>query len=944
MLRFGRCVLWLLVTLLILPLAGQEDPTASAVETEGPAQLLERGRKAFAASNFAEAEEALEKFITDYGEAEEAREAARIHRPLVAISKVGVKKFDEAFPWIEQSLSDPKLDPALKDELSFWKGICLMTAGELVNAQRAFGEYWADESHQPFKRYEALLLFATLYLQQEFPAEAADFLSDQLPKYREVAPEAASRAIVLEMYARIEADQLNDALAILRREFPNLSEMTQVISFQNLALQLGARFLDEERWYEAITCFQRIWPAEKLVEHQSIKVTEIEDRIELLRQRPQTQAVIHQLEAILKRVRSELNNFAAIANFDSALRLRLAMAYQGLGRYREAALVMAEMLDTIPPDSVVESATLAQIQCWMEIGAWARAVDASDNYIKIFAEKGKSLPLVLFLKAESLREAQAYGSAQIAYGELVENFPEDDFAPKAMFMQGFLYLQQGDNEGALYQFEQVQRIYPESGMREDSDYWTGMAFSFSGLYEEAREHLQGYLTRYDSPKYEKESQFRIAVCTFSLGDYEGALKFLESFNEKYPGDDLTDEGNLLIGDAYFDAGNSEEGLAAYERVRPQSGRYFEEAWFKKGKALKLLGDYEAMRAHFETFVFDFASSSRMPEAVYWIGWTYDSAGDPGKAREIYWETIKTHGNNPDMVTITDVFSALPAIYARDGDAGNEELLTRLERLKTGAAVAGELVMATRAGWAKSLVMRKVNDLAGRTELLSIAKWIDPKLSRPIISVAVAEALLEAGNPLTAKELFTNIRKWNPRCVEKARIYRGLGDIALGEGNSQKALEYYALYEREALQTVALGGVKFRKAQIYAGLGQKAKARAELESVLETPGVTSEAKADALMEIGELLVGDGEHEKAIVYFERVYVAYGKFGEVNARAYWERGQSLEALDLKKEALETYEELVARDDLSRFNEVALAEEKVTKLRRLFPPDLIKIEEEAF
>jgi tetratricopeptide (TPR) repeat protein len=114
--------------------------------------------------------------------------------------------------------------------------------------------------------------------------------------------------------------------------------------------------------------------------------------------------------------------------------------------------------------------------------------------------------------------------------------------------------------------------------------------------------------------------------------------------------------------------------------------------------------------------------------------------------------------------------------------------------------------------------------------------------------------------------------------------------------------------------------------------------------LETPGVTAEAKADALMEIGELLVGDGEHEKAIVYFERVYVAYGKFGEVNARAYWERGQSLEALDLKKEALETYEELVARDDLSRFNEVALAEEKVTKLRRLFPPELIEIEEEAF
>ena len=193
----------------------------------------------------------------------------------------------------------------------------------------------------------------------------------------------------------------------------------------------------------------------------------------------------------------------------------------------------------------------------------------------------------------------------------------------------------------------------------------------------------------------------------------------------------------------------------------------------------------------------------------------------------------------------------------------------------------------------------------------------------------------------AKDLFTETRRWNPRCTEKARIYRGLGDIALEEGDSQKALDYYAQYEREALQSVALGVVKVRKAEIYAGLGQKERARAELESVLETPGVTAESKANSLMKIGELYAGDGEHEKAIVYFERVYVAYGKFGEVNAKAYWGRGQSLEALDLKKEALETYEELVARDDLSRYDEVTLAEEKVTKLRRFLPVEKVEAEE---
>ena len=71
------------------------------LEAEGPAQLLERGRAAFAVNDFSEAEGALEKFILDYGAADEAKEAVRLHRPLVAISKVGLNKFDEALKWID---------------------------------------------------------------------------------------------------------------------------------------------------------------------------------------------------------------------------------------------------------------------------------------------------------------------------------------------------------------------------------------------------------------------------------------------------------------------------------------------------------------------------------------------------------------------------------------------------------------------------------------------------------------------------------------------------------------------------------------------------------------------------------------------------------------------------------------------------------------------------
>ncbi|MDF1657408.1 MAG: tetratricopeptide repeat protein [Verrucomicrobiales bacterium] len=924
-------------------LCGQDEGAADGplIESEGPAQLLERGRSAFVGNDFAVAEEALEKFIVDYGEADEAKEAARLHRPLVAIAKVGLKKFEEALEWIDESLKDSKIDPSLRDELMFWRAICLMTTGELVEAQRGFGRYWADESHQPFKRYEALLLFATLYIQQEFPAEAADFLEEQLPKFRDLAPEAASRAVVLQLYARLQAEQYEKALELIEAEFPNLPEMTQVISFQTLALKLGSNFLEKKQWYEAIRCLQRIWPREKLLKYQAAKISEIDDRIAVLQQRPNTQGAIFQLQAILKRVNRELEGFEAIEHFDSALRLRLAMAFQGLGRYREAALIMSEMLETMPADSVVESATLAQLQCWMEIKRWPQAVEVADRYEDVFGAEGKYLPTVLFLKAEALREMTDYGAAQLAYGKVVERFPEDAFAPKAMFMQGFLYLQQDDNEGALYQFDQVKRQYPNSSMVEDSDYWTGMAYSFSGLYEEARNHLTGYLERFETAKYRKESIFRIAVCAFSLAEYERALSLLNEFNKAYPGDPLTDESNLLMGDAYLGEGLMDEGFAAYERVRPESGRFFEDAWFKKGNAYKLLEEFETMRTHFQGFVENYPASSRLPEAVYWIGWTWLREEEFREAQKVYWETVEKYGNDPEMITITDVFSALPKVYEPEGEEGERNLMTRLQLMKTKASASKETVLAARAGWTRSVIMSRENEMAERSELIGIHQWINPRETAPRISVSVGEALLAADIPDAAESLLVEVRRWHPRTVEKGRIYRALARIAVGRGDREKAVEYFEKFEREAFASVELGEVKLEKAELLDEAGRESESRNELEAILELSGITAEIKATAMTRLGDSFAASNEHEKAIVFYERVYVAYGKFKKLNAEAYWARGQSLEKLDLLKEALETYEELSSQEELSRFDEAKDAERRIEALRPLFPEETTESQE---
>lgn len=920
------------------PLRAQ-DPPGPDVGAAGPQELIDRGRTAFASGDFATAEEVLTTFVEEYGASDQARDAVKAVTPMIALSQVGSQKFAEALTWIEKALADPELLPEVSDELSFWKGIALMTQEQWVEAQHAFGAYWANESHQPAKRYEALLLFATLYLQQGFPLEAADFLSDQLPKISDQAPEATSRAQVLQLYSLVEAGELDRALGVVRQGYPRLGEMTQVISFQTLALQLGSRLLEEKRWREAVACLQRIAPRNRLLEYQHERKADLERRIAEAEGNPAAQSMVFQWKAILKRVDREIASFETIENFDSALRLRLATAFQGMERYREAALVMEDMLRTMPPDPVVDSASLALIQCWMEIGRWPKAVEAVDLYLEQFGDSGEHLAMALFLKAEALREDRQFGPAQLAYGDLVERFPEDPVAPKATFMQGFLYLQQDDNEGALYQFDQVEKKYPDSGLVDDASYWAGMALAFSKEYADARDHMAAYLDRFGSdggtPKYRKEAVFRIAVCTFSLGEYPEAIVGLKAFIESYPGDALVDEAWLLCGDALFAEGKIEAGVETYRSIRPEATRFFEEGWFKVGKAYQLTDDLEAMRNHFESFVQLYPDSRRMPEAVYWLGWIDLREDRVDRARDTYWKTLTLHGNRSDLTSMEDLVLGISKVYQMDGETGRDALVKKFDEIRSLAEAGERNTLALRCAWGRARVLERIDADRARAALLALAPLVDPKVHHPMISVDCADAQREVANRLLAKELYTQTRRWHPRTVYKDRIYAGLGQIAEAEGERDQAIAYYEKFEKETTASTRLGEIQVAKARLLAEKGRDREARETLEGLLEEDGIRAAIKAEALVNLGDLWVATGDRKRALPYYERVYVAYGKFGEWNARAYARRGEALEKLGLPAEALEVYRELGQRQDLESFEEARLAAENIRRLEAIMPDE---------
>lgn len=903
------------------------------------AELLTRAREAFKTGDYPAAEAFFMAFERDFGESDEAKIAIEQNTPLIALCKITNGKFTEARPYIETSLQQPKLPLEIREELSFWQAIGLMQDGAYREAQQAFGEFFKEPKFTPVKKQEALVLFGTCYVLQGYHRTAAEFFAAQIPKLRqsEAGRENAGRGVVLALFSLMQAENYDGALTLVQSEYPNIDDISQLVSFQTLALQLGTKFMEQERYHEAVACLQRIWTRERLLKHQDDRLAELKLHRAVAASDARTQSQLLQIDGTIKRTERELENFKNTENFDSALRFRLAMAFQGMERYREAALIMEDMLERMEPDPVVESASVAVIQCWMELERWPKALEAAENYLLVFGDEpdNKHIPQVMFMQADALLQMQKINESSEMYRSIAALFPDEQLlAPKALFMHGYTSLLQDLNDSAIAVFDRILTDYEDSPTGQDAFYWKGMAMSFKQEYQACREHMLAYLEAYADAglKYEAEAGFRIAYCTFCLADYPGAIEQFDAYLEKHGADADADEAKLLLGDAHLAEGHVEEGIAAYRSIDPASTRFFEDGWFKTGKALKLSEEIAAMRAHFEEFLDKHPDSTRMPEAVYWIGWTHVAEEEPEKAKEIYWKTLREHGNDPNLFAIEDLLTAMPKVYRRLGPDAVKEFEKELQELYIESG-DDQKTLALRSFWARANLAG--NDSLRDNLLARAGSLVDAEVHNPLIIADCADGARASGNLLTAEKLYKDLKKWRPNSVHKDRALAGLGFLEMQKGNSSAAISLFEQFEKQTYGSPIFPDVILAKAELQRQAGMIDNAVIALEQLLEMKTVPSESKAKALLALGDLFVAQKDDRKAVAYYERLYVVYGKYRDLVAKAYWRRAEALERLALTREAFQVYTELAQREDLAEFKESGDARERADALKPTLPPE---------
>lgn len=908
---------WLcrLIAVVVSVLLGGVVPSVRGQTAE---ELLVAGAAAFSAGNYAAAESAFTRFLGDYGASPEAAPQLERVLRLTGVCQIQLGRFEPALETIQRYLREhPRGEKA--EEFAFWAGVVQLKLGEGPRAFAAFEQYLQHHPSSP-RAEDARFNLGLALLRQDKFRELADHYAKNAPQ----RPDLRWQAALLRVHALAESGALDQALEALAAADPLGPGADTLASYHLLALNLGNLLMESGQPRKALSAFQRVWSRTRIATRQKTRLEAVQAEIARQAADPRSAGSYEaaRMRETAARIAAELERMEKIPDYDTALQFRMARCFIELERHREAWLVLGRMAARLPDSDLLAQADAARAVCLVRMERWGEAVEAADAYARRFPES-KSLPDVLYLKAESQMRLLEYAGAHATFTDLARRFPGHAQASRADFLAGYALLSQEKNAEAEKHFDALLERAPQGSFAEQAAYWRGMAIHFAKDYPRSREAFGKFLEDHPRSGRTADAAFRRAQALFNQKQFTEAYKELEAFLKKHPGSLPFDEACNLLGDCYLAMGEIERGLEAYARVSGRDARLLEYGLFRKGQALKAQEDFEGMRDHFQKFIQERPRSPRLSEALAQLAWAHRRLDRPEKAREIYWKALAEHGNDPEAAAVEDMLRTLGRMHREPSE--RQAFAARLSDLEAEAAAEGRATLAARALWMRAQLAAPTDpELAVRLRLRA-AEIQDPRQLSPLLLADFGDALRGAGQAQKAETYYRTLLTWYPRSLLKDRAYAGLGLLARSQGKDKAALDHFARFEREAAQSPLMAEVLRARADLLVERGQVDDAVKDLEAVLALPAAKGRPWVEALYRIGEIRLKQGDPQRAVPYFQRIYVMYGRWTDLVAKAYWQSGQAFEKLNMPAEAVKTYQEFTGQQHLSGTPEFGKAQERL-------------------
>ena len=919
------------VVVLLALLGGPGVPSARAVN-EGPDVLYQQGLQLFLAGDYVGAIGKFQPIVDTFANEPELQLALEQVYYALGSAYYNQQDWDGALkaftPYLDRY---PK--GKFREEVLYRVASALQSAERYPEAVAAFRRLATEAPRSAYVEDAVFQAGLTLVQQGEMEAAIA-----ALEKFTVDYPDSAlfGQAVMFLARAYFDRNETAKALDTLARTDGRVRSLDHVAFVNFLSIEIGDRAFDETEYELALRAYRHTRTRASLIRLQQRHVAQLQGELAELTRRlsGSTQLVSafreeRRLQSSLHQAKELLAKIEGLPQYDAGLFHRIGSCFMSTDRFWEARVAFARVVAEATEPKVKEAAHFDLILCLSRLRRFTEVVAEADRYL---AEYGKDAALlkngrvagVGYVRAESFINMEEFAKAEPELAALRAQFPQHPQLARIDFYLALARAMQEKFDEAVRNFDGWLEQYPNHILRGEAEYWLPVALFYGGDYQRALPLYAAYQAKYPESVYAAEAGYRAALAKYALEDFEGAAKDLEAWLAQYPDHYFKGEAQVTLGDALAASGHFTEAKQAYRAVTKEAGAFYFMALNQAVKVYKALGtpeDFLAMAEAFGLYIRDEPDSPNVVDAAYQAGWALRQLGRPEQARTLYWNVLRTGGNNRGWEGFTPLLKGLADLYGKDGgEAMTRDFTAELEK----ARAAGLMTLAAR------LKLALIPEEPGRARTAAYqATAVQFPLDTlgPDSLAALGAYFVEAQDLARARVFLDRLLEVYPasRQAPFARVRRA--EQLLAAQDAAGALAEANLAVENATDPSLFVEALLVRAQARQGTGSFEEAIDDYTVVLASKGVDRTFKPRAMLGIAACHEARGDYRKAIPFYQRIYVLYRAYTGPVAQAYLKSGLAFEELKDWTAAANTYNEMLADEKLAATPEAAIARERLSR-----------------
>ena len=645
---------------------------------------------------------------------------------------------------------------------------------------------------------------------------------------------------------------------------------------------------------------------------------------------------------------------------DSPLRdhalYELGLTYYELRMWEEANETFAQLVAEYPDSALTGEALELRGNTFVALGDFDRAEQAFEEAIALDAAPASLKDDITFQKAWLQYRAGDYEPASQAFLSIYERGEATQWTSDALFWAGESLYQLGQLDRAAELFNQYLQRYSGGQHVDAAHYALGWTHFKQGDYREAVQSFEQFLSSYreqsDYVPYRTDATLRLADSYYALKQYDQAIAAYERV-----ADEGEDYALFQIGQAAYNAGQTQRAAEAFQRLLRtyRDSEWREASQYTLGYLYFQNGDFDQAIEAYRALIAAAPQDPLAAKAQYGIGDALFNAGDLNASVNAYRRVLERY---PESPFAADAASSIQyALIAMDEGDRAEAIIDSFITANPNSSVVSELRFR----------QAEVKYQSGRTEeaLEDFKRFARSSSSQTLVPEAyfyLGTIYASQGENSEAESYLKQITTSYPDSPRWPDAARRLGQLYLEEERYQDALAIYRRMEREAgedARLVAEARYGQGVALIETGQAEEAEtllseaidaapdaeesvpARLGLARLREQEGNTDEALelyreiagrsrdevgAEALYRLGNLLLEEGEAERAAEELSRMSTLFAGYPEWVAQGYLAQARALSTLGNPGDALRLYDRVI-----NEFPGTAYAEEAAQQKEQL-------------